>query len=128
MSARKVAWKKSKTSIIIAIVMFMFAIYFVYTTFILPSLELRVAIGSLSIVFASIAVSEIRGVVDKGKIEQILDKLSKIEALQEEIQSEQKEQKEQGSSHQPIIASVEAFTKFYMDYMAKHKEGENEKS
>ena len=128
MSVVIVSWKRSKVFTIFAVAMYMIAIYFVFFAFTVTSVELKIAVGGLSIVFAFIASSDIRDMADKQKIDQILDKLSKIEDLQKEIQSEQKEQKEQGSSRQPIIASIEAFTKFYMDYMAKRKEGENEKS
>ncbi len=128
MSVIIVSWKRSKVFTILAIAMYIIAIYFVFFAFTVTSIELKIAVGSLSIVFASIAFSGIRDMADKQKIDQILDKLSKIEDLQKEIQSEQKEQKEQGSSRQPIIASIEAFTKFYMGYMAKRKEGEDEKS
>ena len=48
--------------------------------------------------------------------------LTQIKDLQQEIQ---KEQKEQGSKGPPIIASLEAMSKYYMDYLAKQKGEEN---
>ena len=48
--------------------------------------------------------------------------LDRIEGLQEEIL---KEQKEQASSGPPIVASLEAMSKYYMDYINKQKGEEN---
>ena len=123
-----VSWKRSKTYTMLAAVQFLIALFFAYAVFIVPSIELQFATGGLAVVFASIAASDIRDMADKHKTDQILDKLIKIEDLQKEIQSEQKEQKEQESSRQPIIASLQAFTQYYMDYIANQKESENEKS
>ena len=51
------------------------------------------------------------------------DKLNKIEGILEEMQSKQKEQANSGT---PIVASLEAMSKYYIDYLAKQKsEGEN---
>ena len=55
----------------------------------------------------------------KKDIDQILDKLNKIEGMLEEIQSKQIEQANSGT---PIVASLEAMTKYYMDYINKQKE------
>ncbi len=49
--------------------------------------------------------------------------LTQIKDLQEEIQ---KEQKEQGSKGPPIIASLQAMSQYYMDYINKQK-GEDKK-
>lgn len=54
----------------------------------------------------------------KKDIDQILDKLNKIEGMLEEMQSEQKERANSGP---PIIASLEAMSRYYMDYLAKQK-------
>ena len=54
----------------------------------------------------------------KKDIDQILDKLNKIEGMLEEIQSEQKEQANSGP---PIIASLEAMSRYYMDYLTKQQ-------
>ena len=52
--------------------------------------------------------------------------LARIESLQEEIR---KGQDEQVSSGPPIVASLEAMSKYYMDYITKQKGGQsNEKS
>lgn len=123
MSAIKVSWKMSKTFTIFAIVMCMIAIYFLYLSFILATIELKIAIGGLAVVFAAIAISSIRDLADKQKIDQILDKLSKIEDLQEEIQ---KEQNERASTGPPIVASLQAMSQYYMDYISKQK-GEDKK-
>ena len=45
--------------------------------------------------------------------------LSRIEGIQEEMRKEQTEQK---SSGPPIVASIEAISKYYMDYINKQKE------
>ena len=45
--------------------------------------------------------------------------LDRIESLQEKIQ---KEQDEQQSSGTPIVASLEAMSKYYMDYINKQKD------
>ena len=59
----------------------------------------------------------------KKDIDHILDKLNKIEGILEEMQSKQKEQANSGT---PIVASLEAMSKYYIDYLAKQKsEGEN---
>jgi hypothetical protein len=61
----------------------------------------------------------------KKDIDQILDKLNKIEGILEDIQSEQRERASTGT---PIIASLEAMSQYYMDYLAKQKgEAEEEK-
>ena len=52
-------------------------------------------------------------------IDQILDRLNKIESMLEEIQSKQEEQANCGT---PIVASLEAMTKYYMDYINKEKD------
>jgi len=44
--------------------------------------------------------------------------LARIEGLQEEIR---KEQKEQASSGPPIVASLQAMSQYYMDYISKQK-------
>ena len=49
-------------------------------------------------------------------------KLARIEGLQEEMQKEQTEQKEQKSSGPSIIASLQAMSQTYMDYINKQKE------
>ena len=60
------------------------------------------------------------------KIEESLNSIIKrIESLREEIL---KEIKERQDSSPPIVASLQAFTQYYMDYIAKQKESENEKS
>lgn len=125
MSVITVSWKRSKTITILAVVQFLIAVFLVSVAFILPSLELQIAIGSLGITIATIAFSGMINTVDKHKIDQILDKLSELEDLQKEIQSEQKEQ---ASSGPPIVASLQAMSQYYMDYIAKQKESENEKS
>ena len=52
--------------------------------------------------------------------------LVRIESLQEEIR---KEQKEQANSSPPIVASLQAMSQYYMDFLAKQKgEQNNEKS
>ena len=56
----------------------------------------------------------------KKDIDQILDRLNKIEGMLEEIQSKQIEQANFGT---PIVASLEAMTQYYMDYINKQKEG-----
>jgi len=48
--------------------------------------------------------------------------LTQIKGLQEEIQ---KEQKEQGSTGPPIVASLQAMSQYYMDYIKKQKEEDN---
>ena len=48
--------------------------------------------------------------------------LAKIEGLQEEIR---KEQNERASSGQPIIASLQAMSQYYMDYIDKQKGEDN---
>jgi len=118
LNALKISWQGSKTFTILAMVMYIIAIYFVYAAFILPSTELKIAIGSLAIVFTSIASSDIRNMADKEKINRILDKLNQIEDLQKEIQSEQKEQTNSGT---PIVASLEAISQYYMDFLTKQK-------
>lgn len=47
--------------------------------------------------------------------------LSQIKGLQEEIQKEQKEQSEQKSSGPAIVASLQAVSQYYMDYINKQK-------
>ena len=47
--------------------------------------------------------------------------LAKIESLQEEIR---KEQNERASSGPPIVASLQAMSQYYMDYINKQKEVE----
>ena len=126
--AIKVSWAKSKTFTILTLLYYPIAIFFIYVIFLLPSIELKIAAGGVAFAIASITSTDLKNVLDKQKIDQILDKLSGIEDLQKEIQLEQKEQKEREDSRQPIIASIEAFTQLYMDYIAKQKEGENEKS
>ena len=55
--------------------------------------------------------------------------LARIEGLQEEMLKEQIEQKEQKGSGPPIIASLQAMSQYYMDYINKQKgEQSNEKS
>jgi len=49
--------------------------------------------------------------------------LTQIKEFQEEIQ---KEQKEQGSKGPPIVASLQAMSQYYMDYINKQK-GEDKK-
>ncbi len=49
--------------------------------------------------------------------------LARIEGLQEEIR---KEQNERASSGPPIIASLQAMSQYYMDYINKQK-GEGKK-
>jgi len=49
--------------------------------------------------------------------------LTRIEALQEDIQ---KEQKEQTSSRSPVVESLQALSQLYFDFIAK-QEGEDEK-
>jgi len=44
--------------------------------------------------------------------------LARIEGLQEDIR---KEQKEQASSGPPIVASLQAMSQYYMDYISKQK-------
>lgn len=48
--------------------------------------------------------------------------LTKIESLQEEIR---KEQNERANSGPPIVASLEAMSRYYMDYINKQKGEEN---
>lgn len=52
--------------------------------------------------------------------------LTRIASLQEEIK---KAQEEQPSSSKPILATLEGLSQYYLDYIAKQKEkDENEKS
>ena len=48
--------------------------------------------------------------------------LTRIESLQEEIR---KEQNERANSGPPIVASLEAMSKYYMDYINKQRGEEN---
>ncbi|MFC2020436.1 hypothetical protein ACFLU1_01385 [Chloroflexota bacterium] len=48
--------------------------------------------------------------------------LARVESLQEEIR---KEQNEQPGSGPPIIASLQAMSQYYMDYINKQKEEDN---
>lgn len=125
MSVITVSWKRSRTNTILAIFQFLVAVFLVFVTFILSSLELQIAIGSLGIIIATIAFSGIINIEDKQKIDQILEKLSELEDLQKEIQAEQKEKANSGP---PIVASLHAMSKYYMDYITKQKESENKKS
>jgi len=118
MSAIKTAWQRSKIFTILTVVQYIIALFFAFAAFYLSSVELKVATGSLAVAFASIASSDIGNMVDKEKIDQILDKLNKIEDLQKEIQSEQKEQANSGT---PIVASLEAMSQYYMDFLTKQK-------
>jgi len=53
------------------------------------------------------------------RMNEITTTLARIEELQEEIL---KQQKEQGSSGSPVVASVQALSQFYFDYLAQQKE------
>ena len=61
----------------------------------------------------------------EGRMTEMGATLARIEGLQEEIR---KEQNEQASSGPPIVASLQAMSQYYMDYIAKQKGSENEKS
>jgi RNA polymerase-interacting CarD/CdnL/TRCF family regulator len=125
LSAIKVAWKRSKTFTILTAFQFLIALFFAGVAFFLSSIELQMTSGGLAVVFASIASSTIRDMVDKQKIDQILDTLSKIEGLQEEIQKEQKEQSEQRNSIPQIIPTLQALTQYYSDFINKQKREDN---
>ncbi len=51
--------------------------------------------------------------------------LERIEQTQKDIQTELKEQ---ASSRSPVVASLQALSQYYLDYMAKQKEVSDEKS
>lgn len=51
--------------------------------------------------------------------------LTRIEGLAEEMR---KEQNERANSGTPIVASLQAMSQYYMDYIKKQKESKNEKS
>ncbi|MFC1874304.1 hypothetical protein ACFLYX_03275 [Chloroflexota bacterium] len=60
---------------------------------------------------------------------EIRTRLGNVEKLQEEMHEEQKEQSEQKSSGPPIVASLQALSQYYMDYINKQKgDADNEKS
>lgn len=56
------------------------------------------------------------------RINEVDATLARIESLQEEIR---KEQDERASSGPSIVASLEAMSKYYMDYINKQKGDEN---
>ena len=53
------------------------------------------------------------------RMNEITTTLARIEELQEEILKQQKEQESSGS---PVVASVQALSQFYFDYLAQQKE------
>ena len=118
MKAIIVSWKRSKTLTITSVVLYIIAAYFVYATFILTQIELKIAIGGLAIALSTIAYSDIRTMLDKQKFDQIIVKIDKMEDLLKEIQ---KEQKEQANSSSPIVTSLQALSQHYMDLLTKQK-------
>ena len=126
MSKIMVLWKRSRMLTILILIQWLMALFFIYAALSLPSIELKLGTSSLAIAFASIASSNMISLSDKEKIDQILEKLSKLEDLQKEMQ---KEQKERQNSSPPIVASLQALSQYYTDYISKQKGGQsNEKS
>ena len=83
--------------------------------------------GSYAIGFAVISIGlgisgTKQGLETNNKIEKMEETLSRIENLQEEIR---KEQNERANSGPPIVASLEAMSKYYMDYINKQRGEEN---
>ena len=123
MSAIKVSWEKSKIFTILTLYQYAVAIFFACAIFLLPSTELKIAVGSLVVAFASIASSNMLNLSEKKDREAILEKLSNIEKIQQEMQSEQREQTNSGP---PIVASLQAMSEYYLDFISKQK-GKGEK-
>lgn len=60
------------------------------------------------------------------KIHEMKTNLTRIEALQEEIQKEIGEQKEKSSSQSTVVASLQALSQTYIDYLARQEAGDAE--
>ena len=85
-------WENSKTLTIMALVQWLTVLLLIYAALILPSIELKLVTSGLAIAFASIASSNMLNLSEKKDREAILEKLSNIEKIQQEMQSEQREQ------------------------------------
>ena len=75
-----------------------------------------VALGLISIGLGLNSISMTRRV--EKKIEVMNTTLINIQRTHEEIQ---REQKEQANSNSPVVASLEALSQYYIDYLAKEK-------
>lgn len=78
------------------------------------SLALAIALIAVGLGLNSLVISRR---TDR-KIAEIDEKLTQIHDLQKEIQ---KERQEQANSGPPLVASLQALSQYYMDYMAKQK-------
>ncbi|MFC2038374.1 hypothetical protein ACFLUG_01195 [Chloroflexota bacterium] len=97
--------------------------------FAIGSTELKWAIagGAIGVVGIGLALNHLMlALRTDGEIREINTTLSRIEDLQKEMQ---KAQQEQESAGPPIIASLQAMSQYYMDYVNEPKgEQNNEKS
>jgi len=85
------------------------------------AVEVRWAFLALAIALIAVGLGLNSLVVSRHtdrKIAEIDEKLTQIHDLQKEIQ---KERQEQANSGPPLVASLQALSQYYMDYMAKQK-------
>lgn len=89
--------------------------------FIVDAVELKwaIAAGALGLVGVGLALNSFMLTLrTDSRMNEINATLSRIVALQEEIQ---KEQKEQANSSSPIVTSLQALSQHYMDLLTKQK-------
>ena len=98
------------------------ALIFVLLGWITESIESTwAAVASLALIGVGLGVNSFMISLDTNRrIDDVNKTLKRIEILQTEMQNEPKEQ---SGSESKIIPTIEAFSKFYLGYLAKQKSG-----
>ena len=120
-------WRDSMTLIYFVLAAVIFAVIGWFT--LPPAIQWAAPAVALGLISVGLGVNSLVLVnhTDR-KIEMINEALTSIKQLQEKIQEEQKEQQEQSSSGSPIASTLQAFTQFYLDYLAKQESGAGEQN
>ena len=102
-------------SFTILAIIFVIAMVFIGT----PGTEWVVPAIGLSLIAIGLGFSSLYIALSTGRaINNINSKLEDVEKLQQDIQKELKEKEE---SRSPIVASLQALSQYYQDYLAKQK-------
>ncbi|MFC2044916.1 hypothetical protein ACFLT8_07010 [Chloroflexota bacterium] len=88
-----------------------------------PAIKWAVPIVSIGLIAVGLGINSVSLAynVDR-KIEVMNGALNNIGRIQEEIQNEQREQ---ANSRSPLVTSLQAISQYYMDFLTKQKEEQN---